>query len=73
MAEPKKTRALLDAGQAVTLVGLLAAMVLAVVANVVVARHYKRWDWTKARRSTTCASRWTSGSSWATPTRWGRA
>ncbi len=53
VADPKpKTRALLDAGQAVTLAGLLAAMVLAVVANVVVARHYKRWDWTRARRYT---------------------
>jgi hypothetical protein len=53
VADPKPTkRALLDAGQAVTLAGLLAAMVLAVVANVVVARHYKRWDWTRAKRYT---------------------
>lgn len=27
-------------------VGIIAAMVLAVLVNVIVARHYKRWDWT---------------------------
>ncbi|MCK6591187.1 MAG: GldG family protein, partial [Polyangiaceae bacterium] len=31
-----------------SLVGIVAAMVLAVLANVLVARHYKRWDWTSA-------------------------
>ena len=31
-----------------SLVGIVAAMVLAVMANVLVARHYKRWDWTSA-------------------------
>ncbi|AUX21665.1 hypothetical protein SOCEGT47_021520 [Sorangium cellulosum] len=28
-------------------VGIIAAMVLAVLVNVLVARHYKRWDWTQ--------------------------
>lgn len=32
------------AAQASTLIGIVAAMVIAVVANVYVARHYKRWD-----------------------------
>ena len=40
----------IKAGRPVWLVGLAAAMVLAVVANVIVARHYKRWDWTKSKR-----------------------
>lgn len=31
-----------------SLVGIVAAMVLAVMANALVARHYKRWDWTSA-------------------------
>ena len=38
-------------GQIVSLAGVVAAMVLAVVVNVLVARHFKRWDWT--RRSAT--------------------
>jgi hypothetical protein len=42
----------LDGGQLVSLVGILAAAVLAVVVNVLVARHYKRWDWTKSKRYT---------------------
>jgi ABC-type uncharacterized transport system len=28
-------------------VGIIAAMVLAVLVNVIVARHYRRWDWTR--------------------------
>lgn len=28
--------------------GLIAAMVLAVIVNILAARHYKRWDWTSA-------------------------
>lgn len=30
-----------------TSVGIIAAMVLAVLVNLLVARHYKRWDWTQ--------------------------
>ena len=45
-------RSTLEDPTAASLVGILAAMVLAVVANVVVARHYRRWDWTKAKRYT---------------------
>ena len=37
-------------GRIVSLVGIVAAMVLAVIVNVIVARHYKRWDWTKSKR-----------------------
>src|SRR5580700_5513329 len=48
----KNKSAGLDGGQLVSLVGILAAAVLAVVVNVVVARHYKRWDWTKSKRYT---------------------
>jgi len=50
--EPPKKRARLglDPAQATSLVGIVAAVVLAVVVNVVVARHYKRWDWTKTKR-----------------------
>jgi hypothetical protein len=47
-----KRRALfgIDSSRAMVLVGIVAAIVLAAVANVLVARHYKRWDWTKTRR-----------------------
>jgi hypothetical protein len=45
-----KARFGLEAGQFVSLVGIVAAMVLAVVVNVLVARHYKRWDWTRTKR-----------------------
>ncbi|HZF55779.1 MAG TPA: GldG family protein [Polyangiaceae bacterium] len=31
-----------------SLIGIVAAMVLAVLANVLVTSHYKRWDWTSA-------------------------
>jgi hypothetical protein len=52
--DPKKRerRLGIDPAQAVSLVGIVAAMVLAVVVNVVIARHYKRWDWTKTKRYT---------------------
>jgi ABC-type uncharacterized transport system len=43
-------------GQIVSLVGVVAAMVLAVIANVIVARHYKRWDWTRSQRYTLSAA-----------------
>jgi hypothetical protein len=42
----------LEAGRLVSLVGIAAAMVLGVVVNVVAARHYKRWDWTRTKRYT---------------------
>jgi hypothetical protein len=42
----------LDGGQVVSFVGVLAAGVLAVVLNVIVARHYRRWDWTQSKRYT---------------------
>jgi hypothetical protein len=38
--------------RAVQLGGALAAVVLALVVNVVAARHYRRWDWTSGRRYT---------------------
>jgi hypothetical protein len=41
---------LLSAGQTLDLAGIVAAMVLAVVVNVLSARHFTRWDWTTARR-----------------------
>jgi hypothetical protein len=46
----------LDGGQVVSFVGVLAAGVLAVVLNVIVARHYKRWDWTQSKRYTLSAA-----------------
>jgi hypothetical protein len=51
-AKTARARLGIDPAQATALVGIVAAMVLAVVMNVVVARHYKRWDWTKAKRYT---------------------
>jgi hypothetical protein len=47
-----KRRAWIDAGRATSLAGVVAACVLAVVLNVIVARHYKRWDWTQSKRYT---------------------
>jgi hypothetical protein len=46
----------LDAAQVVSLAGVAAAMVLAVVVNVLAARHYKRWDWTREKRYTLSAA-----------------
>jgi hypothetical protein len=40
----------LGGDQALQLAGLVAAMVLAVVVNVLSARHFTRWDWTTSRR-----------------------
>src|SRR5215471_12697340 len=40
----------LGKGQALQLLGVVAAMFIAVVANVLAARHYTRWDWTKGHR-----------------------
>jgi hypothetical protein len=47
-----KTRAPfgLDASRGVALAGVAAAVVLTLVVNVLVARHYRRWDWTKSQR-----------------------
>jgi len=36
--------------ESLQMAGVVAAMVLAVVANVLSARHFARWDWTSARR-----------------------
>ncbi|MCL2725550.1 MAG: GldG family protein [Polyangiaceae bacterium] len=43
-------RRVLDATQISVLVGIIAAVVLAVLVNVLVARRYARWDWTANRR-----------------------
>lgn len=48
----KKKLAGIDGTQAVQLVGIVAAMVVAVLVNVLAARHYKRWDFTKSKRFT---------------------
>jgi hypothetical protein len=40
----------LDAAQALQLLGLVAAVVLAAVCDVLAARHYARWDWTADKR-----------------------
>jgi hypothetical protein len=40
----------IDASQASALVGVVAAMVVVVLLNVLVARRYTRWDWTSNRR-----------------------
>jgi gliding motility-associatede transport system auxiliary component len=37
----------IEPAQALQLTGVVAAMFIAVVVNVIAARHYKRWDWTK--------------------------
>lgn len=42
----------LDAGQISTLAGIVLAIVLCVLVNVVAGRHYKRWDWTTSHRYT---------------------
>jgi hypothetical protein len=39
-----------DAAQALQIAGIVAAVVLAAVVNVLGARHFTRWDWTKDRR-----------------------
>jgi hypothetical protein len=50
--QPKKTWLGLEPAQASSLLGIVAAMVLAVLANVLVSRHYTRWDWTGGQRYT---------------------
>jgi len=45
-----KRRLPLDGGQAVQLGGVIAAVVLAAVVNVLAARHFSRWDFTGDRR-----------------------
>jgi hypothetical protein len=39
----------LDGGQLSALVGLVAAAFIAVVLNVIAARHFRRWDWTRGK------------------------
>ncbi len=39
-----------DGAQLLQLGGLVAAVVLAGMLNVIAARHFTRWDWTAARR-----------------------
>ncbi|WP_394836907.1 GldG family protein [Pendulispora rubella] len=39
----------LDAGKSLQLAGIVAAAVLAVVLNVLAARHFRRWDWTAGK------------------------
>jgi len=39
----------LDAGRSLQLAGVVAAVVLAVVVNVLSARHFRRWDWTTGK------------------------
>jgi hypothetical protein len=51
-----ETRFGLEGAHLVSLVGIVSAIVLAVVANILVARHYKRWDWTKSQRYTLSAA-----------------
>ena len=46
----KKKRFGLDATQATALLGVIAAIAIAVIANVLAARRNTRWDWTTARR-----------------------
>jgi hypothetical protein len=40
----------LTGGQTLQLAGVVAAVVLAAVVNVIAARHYARWDWTSDKR-----------------------
>jgi hypothetical protein len=49
---PKASRAWpgIDRWQALQLAGIVAAVVLAAVVNVVAARHFTRWDWTRDKR-----------------------
>lgn len=49
---PSKRRFGLDPAQAMSLFGIVFAMAIAVLVNVLAARHYKRWDWTSGGRYT---------------------
>ena len=51
----RKRKLPIEPAQALQLAGLVAAMVLAAVVNVLSARHFTRWDWTTAHRLTTDA------------------
>ena len=51
-ARRPRLRLHLDPAQASALVGLVAAMIVAVLVNVVAARRYTRWDWTSNKRYT---------------------
>jgi hypothetical protein len=42
----------LDGGQLASLGGIVAAMAVCVIVNVLAARHYTRWDWTTSKRYT---------------------
>jgi hypothetical protein len=52
----KKKLGGLGAEQLSALVGIVAAVAVAAIANVLVARHFTRWDWTSARRYTLSAA-----------------
>jgi hypothetical protein len=53
MAAAPRSRTLgLDAGKILTLGGVAAAMFVAVIVNVLAARHFRRWDWTASHRYT---------------------
>ncbi len=53
--ERKKARAL-EAGRILSLAGVAAAVVVAVLFNVLGARHFRRWDWTTSKRYTLSAA-----------------
>ncbi len=50
MKAPRSSRGPLRLGHGLELAGIVAAVVLAVVVNVLSARHFKRWDWTTDKR-----------------------
>ncbi|MBX3189216.1 MAG: GldG family protein [Labilithrix sp.] len=49
---PRRLLPSIDASQASTLIGLVAAMAVVVLLNVVASRRYTRWDWTTDKRYT---------------------
>jgi hypothetical protein len=51
-ARAKKKILGLQADQAISLLGIIAALVIVAIVNVIAARHYKRWDWTESKRYT---------------------
>lgn len=52
MSLATKLRGAIDPARAMALVGIVAAVAIAVLVNVLAARHYKRWDWTSGGRYT---------------------
>ena len=50
MRAPVRGVGRVDAAQALQLAGIVGAVVLAAVVNVLAARHFERWDWTRDRR-----------------------